>query len=95
MEYLMKMREQQGKMLSIVSKRRKRDKTFIEVKIDVELNEEFICLNVRQLDFLKVNVYFFDSLSTTIREFRTIKSCEFFPTANIILNPQKFLCDDT
>eukprot|EP00347_Sterkiella_histriomuscorum_P002715 403367086 len=91
--YLMKMREEQGKMLAIVSKRRKRDQNFLEVKIDASLNEEFICLNVRQLSYLKVNVYFFDSLSTTIREFRTIKSCEFFPTADIILNPQRFLCD--
>lgn len=36
---------------------------------------------------LKVHVYFFESLTTTVREFRTIKSCEFFPTAQIILDP--------
>lgn len=32
-------------------------------------------------------IYFFDSMSTRIREFRTIKSAEFFPCAKYILNP--------
>jgi len=31
--------------------------------------------------------YFFDSLSTTIREFKTIKRSEFFPAVDLILNP--------
>jgi len=34
-----------------------------------------------------VFAYYFDSLMTTIREFRTIKCCEFFKTGDIILNP--------
>ena len=32
-------------------------------------------------------IYFFDSMSTRIREFRTIKSAEFYPTAKYILDP--------
>ena len=35
----------------------------------------------------KIYAYFFDSLMTTVREFRTIKSCEFFETGQVILNP--------
>lgn len=32
-------------------------------------------------------VYYFDSMSTRIREFRTVKSAEFYPTAKYILDP--------
>ena len=32
-------------------------------------------------------VYYFDSMSTRIREFRTIKGAEFYIGSNIILNP--------
>lgn len=32
-------------------------------------------------------VYYFDSMSTRIREFRTIKGAEFYVGANYILNP--------
>ena len=32
-------------------------------------------------------VYYFDSMSTRIREFRTIKSAEFYPASRFILDP--------
>lgn len=32
-------------------------------------------------------VYFFDSMSTRIREFRTVKSAEFYPNAMYLLDP--------
>jgi hypothetical protein len=60
---------------------------YITVRIDRRLHEDYVCLNVKEYEHLKVHVYFFDSLMTTIREFRTIKSCEFFPTASLILDP--------
>jgi len=34
-----------------------------------------------------MNVYYFDSMSTRIREFRTIKSAEFYPASRYILDP--------
>jgi len=34
-----------------------------------------------------MHVYFFDSLSTRIREFKTIKSAEFYPTSKFIFDP--------
>lgn len=71
----------------MVTARRKKDAAYIKIKIDKDLHNDYICHNIRNLDFFKVHIYFYDSLITTIREFRTIKSCEFFPTANIILNP--------
>ena len=57
------------------------------MKVDRVLHEDYVTLNVKQNDHQKVHIYYYDSLVTTVREFRTIKSCEFFPTANIILNP--------
>ena len=86
-DYLMKMRNEKGKMLCMVTNRRKKDAAYVTVKIDMKLHDDYVCMNVRQLDLLKVHVYFFDSMATTFREFRTIKSCEFFPTADIILDP--------
>ena len=34
-----------------------------------------------------LHCYFLGSLMTTVREFRTIKNCEFFSTGPLILNP--------
>jgi len=34
-----------------------------------------------------MNIYYFDSMSTRIREFRTIKSAEFYPASRFILDP--------
>ncbi|CDW72124.1 splicing endonuclease positive effector [Stylonychia lemnae] len=93
LQYLLKMRDEKGKMLCMVHQRRKKDKTHIVIKVDSDLHEDYVRVNIRNHTHLKVHVYFFDSLSTTIREFRTIKSCEFYPTAKIILNPQIYLCD--
>lgn len=46
-EYLLKMKKQKGKMLCVVSKRRKNDCDYISLKIDAELHEDYICVNVR------------------------------------------------
>lgn len=56
------------------------------LKVD-QKHEEFLTFHVRKQSHFKVHVYFFDSLSTTVREFRTIKCSEFFPTINLILRP--------
>ena len=93
-DYLMKMRNEKGKILCIVNQRRKKDDTFVTLKVDAQLHEDYLCIQVRQNSLMKVHVYFFDSLSTIVREFRTIKSCEFFPTADIILDPTSFMCGD-
>lgn len=39
-------------------------------------------------DFVRMNCYYFESLATTIREYKTIKSIEFFRMAPILLNPK-------
>lgn len=35
----------------------------------------------------ELHVYFLGSLMTTVREFRTIKNCEFFKAGPLILEP--------
>ena len=84
-DYLLKIKKEKGKMLTVVNARRKRDQNYIILKLDRELHNDFMMVRCVNLDFLKMHVYYFDSLITTVREFRTIKSCEFFPTAQIIL----------
>jgi len=71
----------------MVINRRKKEKSYISVKIDRELHEEYVTLNFRDGELYNLHVYFYDSFSTIVREFRTIKCCEFFPTADIILKP--------
>jgi hypothetical protein len=80
-DYLLKMKKETGKLLSLVSARRKRDSPYISLKVDNKIHADYLTLNVRSNDLLKVHVYFFDSLITSVREFRTINCCEFFPTA--------------
>jgi hypothetical protein len=75
------MKKETGKLLSLVSARRKRDSPYISIKVDNKIHADYLTLNVRSNDLLKVHVYFFDSLITSVREFRTINCCEFFPTA--------------
>lgn len=81
------MRQEEDKMMAIVNQRRKKELTFLMLKVDAK-HDNYLTLHVRKQSHFKVHVYFFDSLSTTVREFRTIKSCEFFPTADLILNPE-------
>jgi hypothetical protein len=83
----MELKRTKGRMLGFVQSRRKKDSLFIKVTIDKQLHEDYVVLNVKDYQYLRVHVYFFDSLMTTVREFRTIKSCEFFPTAKYILRP--------
>jgi hypothetical protein len=38
-----------------------------------------------------MHCYYFDSLSTSVREFKTIKRSEFFPGIDSILNPDSLI----
>ena len=73
-------------MMAIVNSKRKTDKNFLEIRIDIS-HEKYINLNYSEFEYNKIYVYFFDSMSTRIREFRTVKSAEFYPNANYILDP--------
>lgn len=72
--------------MAIVERKRQKDQSYIEIKIDVS-HELFINMNCSEFEYLDIHVYYFDSMSTRIREFRTIKSAEFYMTANFILDP--------
>ena len=81
------MRSEQGKFLAIVRQPRKLDHNYVKIKVDNML-EEYFSVNQFKLFETKLHCYFLGSLLTTVREFRTIKNCEFFHTGPIIFNPQ-------
>lgn len=82
------MKCEQGKFLGVVRHVRKPDHNFVKIKVD-NMHEEYFSL--KQLTLFdkdaKLHCYFLGSLMTTVREFRTIKNCEFFNTGPIIFNP--------
>lgn len=41
--------------------------------------------------FVKMHCYHYENLATTVREYRTLKMCEFFSMAPILLNPSQAL----
>ena len=73
-------------IMAMVFSKRKHDKSYIEIKLDVS-NDKYVNLNCSEYSNHKMFVYYFDSMSTRIREFRTIKSAEFFPCSQYILDP--------
>jgi len=73
-------------MMAMVSSKRRYDKTYMEIKVDIS-NEDFTSANMSVFKFHRMYVYYFDSMSTRIREFRTVKSAEFYPNSQFILNP--------
>lgn len=65
-------------MMAIVDGKRKYDKNFLFIRVDIS-HEKYININCSEYDFHQMYVYYFDSMSTRIREFRTVKSVEFYP----------------
>lgn len=73
--------------MAMVNLKRQQDRTFVEIKVDIS-HDKYVNLNCSEFNYHPMFVYYFDSMSTRIREFRTIRSAEFYPTAKYILNPQ-------
>lgn len=81
------------KILAIVESKKAQDKNFISIKVST-IHSDFLLPMLRpETDKspssynIKMWVNYFDSMSTRIREFRTIKGAEFFNGSNLILNP--------
>jgi hypothetical protein len=73
-------------MLAVVDVKRAWDKNYIEIKVDIG-NKDYIGVNCGKFDFFLMHIYYFDSMSTKIREFRTVKSAEFYPASKYLLDP--------
>ena len=73
-------------MMAVVESRRQYDKDFITIRVDIS-HDKYLSLNLSDFDFHNIYVYYFDSMSTRVREFRTVKSAEFYPNAKFILDP--------
>jgi hypothetical protein len=76
------MRGLKGKFLAIVCGGRSKDKSSVMIKADPEHSA---CLNGDK----EIFAYYFDSLMTIVREFKSIKCCEFFTIGDVILDPKK------
>ena len=72
--------------MAMVFSKRKHDKSYLEIKLDIK-HDKYVNLNCSEYSNHHMYVYYFDSMSTRIREFRTIKSAEFFPCSKYILDP--------
>jgi hypothetical protein len=83
------MRDKSGKFLAMVCGNRSKDQSFVWVKVDLGQSTYFSYQQIKLFESRDTLIfaYYFDSLMTTIREFRTIKCCEFFKTGDVILNP--------
>jgi hypothetical protein len=97
-EFLFKMRDEPGKFLATVRQPRKQDSNYVKIKVDNML-EEYFSINQFKLFDTELHCYYLGSLMTTVREFRTIKNCEFFHTGPIIFNPnsmhqQEAICNE-
>lgn len=67
-------------MMAMVDSRRKSDKNYLIIRVDAS-HDQYIKANCSEYDYHQMHVYFFDSMSTRIREFRTVKSVEFYPNS--------------
>lgn len=94
-EFLMQMvkKERSGIFLACVFHSRAKDTNFVDVRVDANFVQNYFTLNQVKLfnEQSKLHCYYFDSLTTIVREFLTIKKIEFSLLHEIILNPTKAL----
>jgi len=94
-EFLMQMvkKDRQGIFLACVFHTRGKDANFVDVRVDAGFVENYFMLNQHYLfqEKGRLHCYYFDSLTTIVREFLTIKKSEFYAVHDIILNPVKAL----
>ena len=78
--------------MAMVRMPRKSDQNFVKIKADIGL-DDYLFSNQAYLDETKTKLYCYSvsSLLTAVREFKTIKNCEFFKTGPIIFNPKQGL----
>lgn len=90
-EFLMKMAKEEKKsmFLGCVTQSRKKDANHVEIRVDAAFVEKYFRDNYVQIftEKKKLHCYYFDSLTTIVREFQTIKKSEFYATHDIILDP--------
>lgn len=93
-DFLLSMRAMNGKFLGMVKNSRKSENNYVTIKVDAGLDAYFF-ENQKIFHDPYTNLYCYSvgSLLTSVREFKTIKNCEFFNTGPTILNPKQGLND--
>ncbi len=82
-------------MLAFVDEKARKGSYFIEVLIHKTKAYSLSKLPLRD-GYLEVSVHIVESLSTTIREYKTLRMSEFYGMADVIVNPRSLkLKDDT
>ena len=86
-------KEKTGIFLACVFHSRAKDINHVDVRVDAGFVEHYFTMNQVKLfnQQTRLHCYYFDSLTTIVREFLTIKKIEFSATHAIILNPVKAL----
>lgn len=90
-ELFQQMKDQKSdKFLALAQNVRKTENNFVKIKVHAGL-EDFFYSNKAKIFSKEAFLYCYSvgSLLTTIREFRTIKNCEFFSNGDAILNPRE------
>lgn len=77
-------------MFAYVNERSKKGALFCELKIDYS-KTTFLKQQSTQNGYIKVYVYILESLSTNIREYKTLKMSEFYGLCDVIVDPKKAL----
>lgn len=79
-------------MLGYVNERARKGVFYIEVRLD-KSKAHFINTQsqLKKDGYIRMNVYLVESLATNIREYKTLRMCEFYGHVDTILNPKEGL----
>lgn len=79
-------------MLAYVNEKTKKGTAFLEIQLDRGKSQFLKSESEKSKDgYVRLFVYVIESLSTNIREYKTLRMCEFFGLADTILEPKKSL----
>jgi hypothetical protein len=78
-------------MLAYVEEKTKKGQIFVELKFDRTKATFVKSSDQEKGGYLQVHVYLLETLATNIREYKTLRMCEFYGLADTIVNPKKSL----
>ena len=95
-EFLQKLANKEGMCLAMVNRKRAPEQSYVELRLDLS-NVDYLESKFRKevpdkkpivVSNVTVDIHFFDSMSTRLREYRTIRCAEFYePHARYIIDP--------
>ena len=92
-EWLKSVLLKENTMFAYVNERSKRGSTYVEVKIDLSKYQFLKDQQDLEQGFIKMYCYPYESLSTCIREYKTLRMSEFYGFSQTLLEPQRSLSE--